>query len=205
MRTISLNSDIKQPVRVPFDDLVYPHDEQATFDGRSFAGRPLTESIQFRTCEQLSRGVPLHSLLYYQWTVEKLSRLGQRFAELLIDEAKGCRAEPLDPEQTASFTLTEQYPLLAESAATAFINLYDSIMEEWIPTLSANREITFFRKFGGKFTISEGRHRIAILTYKFSSREKVDGFKIDSSLIRTDYYRYRARGALRQFRRLVTG
>ena len=190
---------------MPFDALVYPCDEQAQIGGQSFAGKSITECVQYRTCEQLQQGEPLHSLLYYRWTLEKLARFGEKFEALLHHEAKGCNVTGRFPQAGVTLPQADRYQLLAENAAAAFVSLYESVMTDWQPELSSSRNIVFFRKLGGKFTIAEGRHRLAILTFKFSDRETVEAFRTDASLVRNDYYVHRARNAVRHLRQRLTG
>lgn len=205
MQTIRLSSKIQQPVLVSPDALLYPNEAQAEFCGQSFAARPLRESVQYRSCEQLARGEPLEALLYYRWTLEKLARFGAWFESLLIHETKGCGVPTALVDRIQAMPQPERHVALAHTASTAFRDLHDSIMAGWTPRPASHRDIVLFRLFGGQYTVSEGRHRLSILCYWLDHQGDGGSLVIDRGSIRNDYYWWRTRRFLRRSFRQLTG
>lgn len=198
MQSINLNKDIRNSVIVPFDEIIYPNDRYAIYNGDYFFGAPIKFSPQFRTCSQVDKGEILTNLHYYKWTLEKLDRFGERFEHLLLSKNKGCGVSPTEAKKIRSIdSQAERFAAYASVSTGNFVNLYKSISNEWNPNISKN-DIVLFKLRGGKYTIFEGRHRICILMYNFMEQAR-KSFKIDDKMIRKDYYSIRLRKIFKEF------
>ncbi len=198
-RVLELAAGIDRAQLVPFGALIYPPDRQARFRGRSFGRRPLAESVHVLTCRQFDAqsdgDVDLRETDYYHWTREKLNRFGDEYEQFLFAPDKGCAAHALDREATLALPTEERHDHLAAAATEGFRTLFKSVRDEgWHPE-RGTLPPTLFRLRGKKYTIHEGRHRLAVLRYLNPGDVTL---RVDAGQIRTDWYRLRARRSLKR-------
>jgi hypothetical protein len=127
--------------------------------------------------------------------LEKIDRFGRRYEEFLFTEDKGCGVDPSRRTELFLKDAAARHTDLAAAATHAFISLYRSIGDSWNPAMNV-RDIIFFKLFNHRYTVDEGRHRIAILLFKYSDSD-FSAFKTDARLIRKDYYRVMVKKHLR--------
>ncbi len=203
MQSIELSDNLKNPISIELSKIVYPNDAYAIFEGKQFSNCSILDSVHYRTCKQIEQNVAIPELLYYQWTLEKISKFGSKFTKLLLSEGKGCGVSQEDlvnvPATESNQSVNQVY---ANIATQKFVDLYNSISNHWDPKLG-KYNIVFFKLLSGKYTIFEGRHRICILLYKLQS-SGVSNFIIDSAQIRKDYYYLKFKSKISLFKKLLT-
>lgn len=186
MRTIKLTHRFNNPIIILFDAIIYPEDRAAIFNNKPFSKKKLDYSVQYNSCKQISKGSKIIDMDYYKWTIQKLKKFGRKYENFLFSEGKGCSINALQLKNFIDLDVKENYNLMAQVATQQFINLFCSIMQRWNPSLSSDREITFY-KVGNKFMIDEGRHRLSILYYKYKNMG-FSAFETDLRNIKKDYY-----------------
>ena len=197
MRSITICSGSSVSVIVPFRSIVYPKDKQAFFQGRNFGGRSIREAPHYLTCAQILSGEPIERLAYYHWTLEKLKRFGPAYEEFLFAEDKGCGVSRARRDEFLRMTEPRRHIALARASAESFCSLFHSLNACWDPKLSV-RNIVFLRLSRNRFTIAEGRHRVAVLMFLHSSTG-IEAFETDRSLVRREHYSTVIRRKLRWF------
>ena len=198
MRGVILTQQIKIEVSVPFASIYYPNDSQAEFAGKIFARRAYTESVHYQTCLQLSEQVPLEELAYFQWTIEKLKRFGADYERFLFAGSKGCAITEITLDEVQKITdVRKRHEVLAKQTTVAFVSLFESITANWDPNKSKT-DIAFQKLPGNRFTVIEGRHRVAILMYKYKEMDNLS-FLTDAKNISKGYISKTIRHYLRRW------
>lgn len=197
MRKIALADPIECPAIINFEDIRYPKGDASVYNGKSFGFKTLDFSVQYRTCGQLHKGFELHDLDYFKWTMQKLERLGEKYECFLFSQGKGCGLEPsIYVDIKAIRNLSERRSMLAALSTQRFVELYDSIMANWDPSL-ATKEILFYRIINRRFVIIEGLHRLSILFYKYHEND-YDGFVTDKKNVKNGYYYNRLKNCIKK-------
>lgn len=203
MRSVRITTCIRKQVLVPFASIIYPRDKQAFYQGSNFGGKSITDSVHYRSCKQITAGEETKALHYYQWTLEKLTKFGTDYERFLFAKDKGCGIDSGREAYFDSLDKESKHIALAEATTLSFCELFKSITEAWNPEL-ASREVEFYRLLNNRLTIDEGRHRVAILVYKYGLAG-YDAFETDSGNLKGGYYRIRLLSKLRKVVRKVTG
>ena len=186
MRTIRLNTSIRDEVVIPFESLRYAREDRSVFRGKQFGGKRLPSSVHYRTCRQIDEGVSVSGLAYYEWTLEKLKRFGEDYERYLFSKGKGCGVRDFAYEDIAGLDRHERHRVLAGEVTRIFRELYWSIARQWDPTLSGH-DILFFKLINRRYAIREGRHRLCILQYAYQ-KNGVQGILTDAKNIASGYY-----------------
>ena len=165
---------MRNPVSIPLESIIYPRDEQAVFGTRSFALRPFSESVQFSTCGQLQLGQQLDQTDYYRWTMQKMDRFGAAFEKALFASYKGCGLSREDHGHICELPKQQRRHLFALECSRQFALLFRSVSQGWEADRCQNT-ITLIELGDGRYTVHEGRHRMAVLSFlyaeNFSSAE----------------------------------
>jgi hypothetical protein len=187
MREIVLTDHIQYPICIQFDGILYPPSEAAIYNGEPFGRKKLNLSVHYKTCRQIEEGFGIQDLHYYQWTRQKLERLGGKYERYLFSQGKGCGIDPHLYQGIVSIKdIHEKRTILAELATKKFIELYHSLKKRWDPSLTT-KEILFFKLLKNRFTIIEGIHRITILYYTYHTKG-YDSFVTDKKNIQKGFY-----------------
>ncbi len=195
MQQVRLTKNLSSPVSIYGKSIIYPHDDQAIYQGVSFGGKSIHECVHFKTCIQLSRRSSVKDLHYYHWTIEKLHRYGDKYEAFLTADDKGCGVDKVLLDAMKDDPCDVRYEKLAVAATESFVKLFNSIKESWNPEL-ITRELQFYKLFNKKFTIEEGRHRVAILSYIYGDDVT---FLIDKKNIKRGYYVNKFKKIIKRF------
>jgi len=201
MRTLKLTNKINNSIAISLESIIYPNDHVATYRGKSFAKKRIEQSVHFKTCNQIAKGIKINDMHYYNWMIEKLVRLGREYEDFLFYKSKGCGIDVSQKTYLDKVNKDKRYNKMAEIVTQKFIDLYRNIIDDWNPELSTDREITFF-KIGSKFMINEGRHRIGVLFYK-CIHQGYTHFETDTKNIMKNYYMKKIRSRLRKTIKII--
>ena len=197
MRKIDLTDSIKNPVVIEFKAIRYPKSAASVYNGQSFGFKTLEFSVHYRTCGQIDKRFQLQDMDYFKWTIQKLERLGEKYERFLFSPGKGCGLDPgIYGDIKAIRNLSERRSTLATLSTQRFVEMYDSIMTNWDPSLST-KTIMFYEIFNRRFVIIEGLHRLNILFYKYGKND-YDGFVTDKKNVKNGYYYDRLKNCIKK-------
>lgn len=197
MRQIVLTHYIENPVVIKFKSIRYPKSDASVYNGQSFCFKTLDFSVHYRTCGQIHKGYQLHDLDYFKWTIEKIERLGEKYERFLFSPGKGCGLDPgIYVDIKGIRNVSERRATLATLSTQKFVELYDSIMTNWDPSLTT-KNILFYKIINHRFVIIEGLHRLSILSYKYGGSD-YDGFVTDKKNVKNGYYYNRLKNRIKK-------
>jgi hypothetical protein len=199
MYPIKLCEPINRPCCIKADKIFYPKERTAVYQGKDFGNQRLDLSPIVISCGQLEINADIEELAYYQWTLEKIRRIGFAYEKFLFDDGKGCRINGLDFETLLGLDVEARQARIARLTTMEFVKLYNRIKFDWDVSLSGDT-IYFYRSFFGKYFIGEGRHRVSILYFlnKHVKKNHDFCFVIDKSYIKIPYFYYKNKAWLRR-------